>query len=118
MSESPTKGRKGGGEGGKDHSALVIILLVLILALNLPRHMHPVIRVRDRVPDDGGRQLVQGLDHPLGDGAPAQLDAVQDRHARRARLPLRHRGREREPGRVVRAHKVDPGEREGYQFGE
>ena len=98
--------------------ALILILLLLAPALHLPRHMHPIIRVRHRVPHDDRRVLVQPVDHPLRDRAPAELDPVQDRHARRARLPLRHRAREREPRRLARAHKVDTCEREGHQFRE
>jgi hypothetical protein len=60
-------------------SLIFIFILVFVLigrALNIPRHMHPIIRIRNRVPNDDGRILVQAFDHPLRDRAPAELDPV------------------------------------------
>lgn len=63
-------------------------------------------RVRDQVPHDDGRRLVQTYDHALYNHLPGQLDAVQDRHACGTRLPHRHRARHRLPRCPARAHEV------------
>ena len=86
--------------------------LGIVLVLRLSRHMHTVVRFGHRIPHDDSGELVQPLDHPLGDRTLAPLDAVQDRHARGARLALCHCGRHRAPHRLARLHKVDTRERE------
>ena len=123
-------GREGSGENGLDsvmHGGnrrrdevssfgLFLAVATLLVAPAFPRYVYPAIGVRDRVPHDDRSELLQQVDSVLRDYTLAQLDAVQNRHARRALLALHERARQRKPRLLLRAHEIDPNQRERDQF--